>query len=71
MPFAAAIGAGLRLIAGALGVLGALVLAMALTTSPATGEAPRWLHVLSALPFFCAGVVAYRIGSYVRRDRSL
>lgn len=71
MSLAAAVGVGLRLIAGALGLLGVLVLAMALTTSPATGEAPRWVHVLSALPFFLTGVVAYRIGSYVRRDRSL
>jgi hypothetical protein len=68
---ASAVGAGLRLISAALVVLGVLVLAMALKTSPSAGEAPRWVHVLSALPFFFAGVLSYRIGSYLRRDRSL
>ena len=70
MSLASVVGAGLRLIATGLVVVGVLVLAMAMGTSPPTGEAPRWVHVLSALPFFCAGVLSYRIGSYVRRDRS-
>jgi hypothetical protein len=54
---------GLFLIAAALVVLGLLVV----VTAPSGGEAPRWVHVLSALPFFIVGLVVARLGSFVRR----
>jgi hypothetical protein len=57
--------------AAALVLLGIMVLAMAAAASPSTGEAPRWVHVLSALPFFGAAFLLYRLGSLVRRDRSV
>ena len=57
--------------AAALVLLGIMVLTMAVAASPSTDEAPRWVHVVSALPFFGAAVLLYRLGSFVRRDRSV
>jgi hypothetical protein len=71
MSLSAIVGIGLRIIAVALVVLGTGVLVMAVTVAPSTGEAPRWFHALSALPFFCAGALSFQVGSYLRRDRSL
>jgi uncharacterized protein (DUF983 family) len=58
-------GAGLTLflIAAALVVVGLLVV----VTSQAGGAAPRWIHVLSALPFFMIGLLVFRLGLSLRR----
>jgi len=63
MSVSSVVGIGLRLIAVVLVVVGSSVLAMAVAVSPSAGEAPRWVHALSALPFFCAGAISYRVGS--------
>jgi hypothetical protein len=53
----------LFLIAAALVIFGLLVA----VTSQSGGAAPRWVHVLSALPFFIAGLLVARLGSFLRR----
>jgi hypothetical protein len=57
------VGLGLFLIAAALVIFGLLVA----VTSQSGGAAPRWVHVLSALPFFIAGLLIARLGSFLRR----
>jgi ABC-type multidrug transport system permease subunit len=71
MSLLSVVGAGLRIVAAALVVLGISVLAMAVAVAPSPGEAPRWVHALSALPFFCAAAISFRVGSFLRRDRPL
>jgi uncharacterized protein (DUF983 family) len=53
----------LFLIAAALVVVGLLVV----VTSQSGGAAPRWVHVLSALPFFIIGLLVVRLGLSLRR----
>ena len=70
MSLSSVVDVGLRLIAVALVVFGILVLVMTVVASPSSHEAPRWVHVLSAVPFFCAATLFNRLGSIVRRARS-
>ena len=56
-------GLTLFLIAAVLGILGLLVV----VTSQSGGEAPRLVHVLSALPFFIVGFLVVRLGLALRR----
>jgi len=56
-------GLTLFLIAVALAIFGLLVV----VTSQSGGAAPRWVHVLSALPFFIIGLLVARLGLSLRR----
>jgi hypothetical protein len=57
------LGAGLFIIAGGAVLFGVLVA----VTAPSGGEAPRWVHILSAVPLFIAALFLAALGSFCRR----